>query len=126
LETPDQMLARLETMGPDRVRALMGMRRFEKKTLPLVKGWLKRKDDELAKALLEAAESRDGASPAETERALHNTRTIVRQASASAHKLARSADETAQHAWRLALVALVVASLGAVASFLALFILALR
>ena len=130
METPDQMLDRLEDLGPERVRALVGMRQFEKKTLPLVKGWLQRKDEEMEQLLLAAAEQRarpDGEPiPAEAERALQNTRTIVRQTSAAARQHAASADATAQRAWRMAVVALIVASVGAVASFLSLFVLALR
>ena len=119
LETPDHLLQRLEKMGPDKVRALIGMRHFEGKTLPLVKGWLDRREKEESKA-----EVRDVL--ADTDRALENTRKLARQSSSGATKLAARAERAARRAQRLATIALVVASISTLVAFLSLFALAIR
>jgi hypothetical protein len=46
LETPDQMLERLDRMGLDRVKSLLATDHFEQKTIGLVHGWVKRKEEE--------------------------------------------------------------------------------
>ena len=46
LETPDQMLERLERMGLERVQTLVETNHFDAKTIGLVHGWVKRKIEE--------------------------------------------------------------------------------
>ena len=119
METPDQMLHRLEKMGRNKVRALIGLRHFERKTLPLVKGWLDRKDEEESEAQVREV-------LADTDRALENTRRLARQSSSGAIKLAARAERAAGRAQRLATIALAFASLSTLVAFLSLFALALR
>jgi len=121
VDTPEQMLQRLEAMGEDRVRAHIGMRQFESKALPLVNGWLSRREKERS----EASDNLDPAK-ADAERVLHNTRALVRQSSSAATRAAIRAEERARQSWRLALVALIVASAGTIVSVLSLFALAIR
>ncbi len=46
LETPDQMLKRLDRMGLERVKSLLETDHFEPKTIGLVQGWIKRRTEE--------------------------------------------------------------------------------
>ena len=47
VETPDQMLERLELMGLERVKGLLAKNHFEPKTHGLVRGWVARKEEAL-------------------------------------------------------------------------------
>jgi hypothetical protein len=117
VETPDQMLERLDRMGLDRVKSLIARGHFEQKTLPFVKGWIERKERELVGPPPE---------PAETDQKL---RMAVEQASRQAQQGeadAKAALEAAHQARRMALIAITVAAIGAFVSILSLFALAVR
>ena len=117
VETPDQMLERLDRMGLDRVRSLVGRGHFEQKTVPFVKGWIARKERELL------------GPPPEPAEADQNLRMAVEQASRQAQlgeADAKAAKETALQAQRTALIAITIAAAGAVVSILSLFALAVR
>jgi len=117
VETPDQMLERLDRMGLERVKSLTARGHFEQKVVPLVKGWITRRERELLKSTPE---------PAEPDQKL---RMAVEQASRQAQQAkadAKAAQEAALKAQRTALIAITIAALGAVVSILSLFALALR
>ena len=113
METPNQLLERLEKMGEQRVRGLLANPHFDPKALPLIQNWLSGKQPE-----------RDGGRPAkqELDEALEKARALARQAGESAKK----ASEVARKANRMAFAALAAGSLGLLVSILALFVLALR
>ena len=116
-ETPDQLLERLELMGLKRVKGLVAQKHFEKKAIPLVKGWIERKEQELCPSTSE---------PAETDQ---NLRMAVEQASQQAQQAeahAKAAQEAAIKAKRTASIAVTIAVIGAVISILFLFALAIR
>jgi hypothetical protein len=121
METPDQLLARLDTMGEARVRGLLAKEYFEPKTLSLVQGWLSQKERERTGAKRTPEEDRD--------EALRQARALAQEANAAAAQaleLARKADELARRTGRLAMVALALASFSSLISILALFALAIR
>jgi len=119
METPDQLLQRLDNMGEGRVRQLMANRYFKPKALPLVNGWLTQKDEE-----------RERLKPRpDAEEALEKTRKLAREAHESvkkANEVAARADEKARKANRLAMTAIGVGSGALLVSVLALFALAIR
>ena len=47
IETPDQLLERLDLMGLERVKTLHRKNHFEKKKRGVVDGWIERKEEEL-------------------------------------------------------------------------------
>ena len=47
LETPDQLLERLDSMGLDNAKNLLARKHFEPKAVGLVQGWVSRKEEEL-------------------------------------------------------------------------------
>ena len=113
LETPDQLLERLDRMGLDHVSNLLTKNHFEPKTLGLVQGWISRKEEE-----------RNPTAPAAPEldpvvqEALRTARQAIREA--------RRVREDAAKTQRLATIAIAVASAGIVVSFLSLFAIAIR
>jgi hypothetical protein len=116
-ETPDQMLERLELMGLKRVKGLITLGHFEKVAIPLVKGWIERKEQELLPSTPD---------PEETDQKL---RMAVEQASRQAQQAeasAKAAQEAAIKAKRTASIAITIAVIGAVISILFLFALAIR
>jgi hypothetical protein len=117
VETPEQLLARLERMGEERVRVLLGRRYFESRTLPLIQGWLSRKEQARAPA--------PHAAPSESEEALRRARQAD-EAATAARALAAQAVDGANAAHRFALFGIVFGSAGLLVSILALLALALR
>jgi hypothetical protein len=115
METPDELLARLDRMGEDRVRALLGREYFEGRAVPLVRGWLER----VEKARSGNGDAVPGAALLEglekARRAVRETKEAADQANASARK-----------AQRLALIATTIGSVAMLVAVLALFALALR
>jgi uncharacterized MAPEG superfamily protein len=115
METPDQLLARLDRMGEERVRALLCKKYFEAHTLPLVEGWISRKEQERSGNGGRAPQQDLGA-------ALDKARTLAGRASEAAAR----ATENANKAQRLAIVAVAVGAAALLISVLALFALAIR
>ena len=115
METPDELLARLDRMGEDRVRALLGRDHFEPRTQPLVRGWLER-----------AEKSRSGNGRGEDGAALLKSLDETRRAARKAQEAADKADGSAKKAQRLALIAMTLGSAAMLIAVLALFALALR
>lgn len=117
VETPDQMLERLDRMGLKRVKSLTALGHFEKKAAPLVKGWIERRERELLGPTPE---------PADPDQEL---RMAVEEASRQAQQAkagAKAAQKAALKAQRTALIAITIAGIGAVISILSLFALAIR
>jgi hypothetical protein len=115
METPDELLARLDRMGEERVRALLCKKYFEPKALPLVEGWISRKEQERS--------GNGGRAPhQDLGVALEKARTLAGRASEAASR----ATESASKAQRLAIVAVAVGSSALLISILALFALAIR
>jgi hypothetical protein len=117
VETPDQLLERLDRMGLERVKSLILRGHFEQKAMPLVKGWIQRKERELYGSAPE---------PVDPNQNLH---AAVEQAARQAQQAragAKAAGEAASKAWRMALIAITVAAIGAVVSIMSLFALAIR
>ncbi len=112
LETPAQMLERLDRMGLERVKALVESGHFEAKTIGLVTGWIKRKEEERFPTTPE---------PSAEEVAREALKT-ARQAQAEARK----ARHAAASARRASTIALVVAGAAAVIAVLGLFAAAIR
>jgi hypothetical protein len=120
METPDQLLERLDRMGEDRVRGLLGREYFESKQVSLVQGWLSRK---------EQARVGNHAAKPDFDEALGRARALARQASeaaASARESAARAGENAVKAQRVAMIAVAIGSAGLLVSVLTLFALAIR
>jgi len=109
METPDEMLARLDRMGEERVRALLGKGDyFEPKTVSLVRGWIERKERKR-----ESNGDRD---------ALPNLQAALDKVRADAHRAAKAAEK----AQRFAMIAIGVGAASALVAVLALFALAIR
>ena len=122
METPDQLLSRLDIMGEDRVRALVSREYFEPKAVTLVQGWLARKEQSRVKNETQAPQP-------DLEELLEKARALASQASRAAVKAqecATQAGETAKKAHRVAVIAIAVGSAGLLISILSLFALALR
>jgi hypothetical protein len=119
-ETPDQLLERLDRMGLERVKALVGRgQHFEKKAIPLVKGWIERKEEELRPPAPE---------PEESVRE-QKIRLTVEQASRHAEQaeaIAETAKKAALKAKHTALIALTIGVIGTTISLLVLVLLAIR
>ncbi|NIM01309.1 MAG: hypothetical protein GTN89_10795 [Acidobacteria bacterium] len=107
LETPSQMLERLERMGLDRVKALLEKDHFDPKTIGLVAGWIKRKQEE---------ENPAPTAPPADEVAREALK-IARQAAAGA----RQAHVGAAKAQRMATIGLAVAGAATLVAILTLF-----
>jgi hypothetical protein len=115
METPDELLARLDRMGEERVRSLLGRKYFEPKAVSLVQGWLER--------LEQARSGNGGAVPgAALLEGLEQARRAARESRAAAER----ANESARKAQRLALIATTIGSVSMLVAVLALFALALR
>ena len=112
LETPDQMLERLERMGIERVKSLLATQHFDPKTIGLVNGWIQRKEEE---------RNPTPAAPKTDEIAQEALKT-ARQAIREARKMRAAAVKTE----RMATIALVVAGAGILVSILTLFAIAIR
>jgi len=112
LETPDQMLERLERMGVDRVKTLMANKHFDPKTIGLVQGWIQRK--------IEEQNPTTPAPPVDevAQEALQTARQAIREA----RKMRAAAAKTQ----RLATIAIAVAGAGILVSILTLFAIAIR
>ena len=116
METPDEMLERLDRMGDDRVRALLGRGdHFEAKTVPMIRGWLERR-----------AKKRESNGDRETLPNLYRSFERLRTTARQAVEAAELAEELATKAQRLALIAAVVGGASLLVSVLALFALAIR
>jgi hypothetical protein len=115
METPDELLARLDRMGEERVRALLCKKYFEPQTLSLVEGWISRKEQERGGNGGSAPQRDFGA-------ALEKARTLAGRASEAATRAA----ENANKAQRLAIVGVAISSAALLISILALFALAIR
>jgi hypothetical protein len=115
METPDELLARLDRMGEERVRTLLGRDYFEAKALPLVRGWLER-----------AEQARSGNGRTMSGSALVESLEKARRGAQKAWEAAEKADACARKAQRLALIAVSVGSASMLVAVLALFALALR
>jgi hypothetical protein len=115
METPDELLVRLDRMGEERVRTLLGRDYFEPKAVSLVRGWLERAEQ------VHSGNGRAMDGPALLE-SLEKARRGARQAWEAAEK----ADATARKAQRMALIATTVGSAAMLVAVLALFALALR
>jgi hypothetical protein len=112
LETPDQMLERLERMGVERVKSLLDGDHFDSKALGLVHGWIKRK-----------AEQQNPTPPAP------NFEEIAQEALKTARKAIREDRKTRAvvlKTQRLATIAIAVAGASVLISILTLFASALR
>ena len=112
LETPDQMLERLERLGLDRVQSLLTTNHFDPKTIGLVQGWVERKEEE-----------QNPTPPVRTadeiaQEALHT----ARQATIEARRLRAAALQTQ----RMAQIAIAIAGAGIAISILTLFAFAIR
>jgi hypothetical protein len=116
METPDEMLERLDRMGEDRVRALLGRGdHFEPKAVPLVRGWLERREKT-------RASNGDRQTLPNLYRSFERLRTTARQAV----EAAEIAEDLATKGQRLALIAMVVGGASLLVSVLTLFALAIR
>ena len=116
METPDEMLERLDRMGEDRVRALLGRGdHFEPKAVPLVRGWLERRD-----------KKRETNGDRETLPNLYRSFERLRTSGRQAVEAAELAEELATKAQRMALIAAVIGGASLLVSVLALFALAIR
>ena len=121
METPTQLLERLDTMGEERVRTLLARNYFEPKKLTLVEGWLTR-IDQAQQAAAEPPEPTAG-------ELIDQARAQAREAAESAAKARERAVEAtvaAKKAQRTALIAMTVGSTGLLVSTLLLFAMALR
>jgi len=112
LETPDQMLERLDRLGLDRVKSLLGTDHFDPKTIGLVQGWIKRKEEEL--------------NPTPTVRSADEVAQEALQTARQAKVEARKLRAIALKTQRTAQIALAVAGAAIVISFLTLFAFAIR
>jgi uncharacterized MAPEG superfamily protein len=115
METPDELLARLDRMGEERVRALLCKKYFEPRTIPLVEGWVSRKEQE-------RAGNGGRIPPRDFGAAIEKARTLAGRASEAAAR----ATETASKSQRLAIVAVAAGSAALLISILALFAMAIR
>jgi len=111
LETPNQLLERLERMGLDHAKSLLAKNHFEPKTLGLVQGWISRKEEEL-----------NPTPPAELDPAVQEALKTARQAIREARRVREAAAKTQ----RLAVIAIAVAGAAIAISILALFATAIR
>lgn len=112
LETPDQMLERLERMGLDHVKNLLESNHFDPKTLGLVHGWVARKAEE---------QNPTPAAPkpeAVAQEALQTARQAIREA--------RNLRVAAAKTQRLFTIAIAVAGAGFLVSVLTLFAISIR
>lgn len=122
VETPAQMLARLDRMGEERVRYLLSSAYFDPQQEPLVKGWLDEKERD--RGVGPAAEQ----DRAET--AMDELRTRVRKAEGlalrSSEAAARSAEaiktavQAQQKSAQVTWIALILGSLAMLTSIVAL------
>ena len=112
LETPNQMLERLDRMGLERVRALLEQDHFDPKTIGLVTGWIKRKEEE---------RNPTPAAPP-TEEVAREALKAARQAVSEARK----ARVVAAKAQRLSTIGLAVAGAATLVAILTLFATAIR
>jgi len=120
METPDQLLQRLDVMGEERVRALLGSKYFEPKKIQLVQGWLDKIDD---------ARREDLPREPTAEELVETARIQAKEAAESAAKARERAAEAvvaARKAQRTALIAMTVGATGLLVSTLLLFAMALR
>jgi hypothetical protein len=116
METPDEMLERLDRMGDDRVRALLGRGdHFEAKAVPMVRGWLERRE-----------KKRESNGDRETLPNLYRSFERLRTTARQAVEAADLAEELATKAQRMAQIAVVVGGASLLVSVLALFALAIR
>lgn len=113
METPEEMLSRLERMGEARVRGLIASGHFAPKAMGLVKGWLGEK---------EKASVPQPPAPAEPDLAARKAAAAVKKAT----DVAAAASRLAVRAHRLAIVAIVIGGAGLLAAILTLFAMALR
>ncbi len=116
-ETPDQLLARLDLMGLKRVKVLVTRNHFEKKAIPLVKGWIERKEQELRP------------TPKSAEEPEQKLLMAIEQASRQAEQAeacAITAQETSLKAKHTALIATIIAVIGTTISLLLLLAMAVR
>ena len=113
LETPDEMLERLDRMGLDRVKSLLTTGHFERKTLGLVHGWVQRKEEEKNPPAPPAPSAEELA-----QEALKTARLAVREA----RKMHAAAVKTR----RTATIALALSGVGILLSILTLFAFAIR
>ena len=114
LETPDQLIKRLEHMGLDHAKNLLARQHFERKAVGLVQGWIARKEEERNPTPPPEAAKPDPA----VQEALKTARQAIREA--------RRVREAAAKTQRLATIAIAVASAGIVVSILSLFAIAMR
>jgi hypothetical protein len=117
METPNQLLERLDRLGEQRVRHLIARKHFEPKKVPLVEGWLERQEQ----ARIAAMPDPD----AEAKKAQEQAREAMAKAR-KASEAAAKADANAGKAQRLAIIATAVGSAAVLVSVLALFALAIN
>ena len=119
-ESPPEMLSRLERLGEERVRSLVESEYFHPRAIPLVQGWLAEKD-----------RRRGLGSRAETDRrekVLEDLGVRLRRAEAAikrAVKDAAAARQALEKSTRVTRAALILGSLGVVASIVSLLVSAL-
>ena len=114
LETPNQLLERLDRMGLDHVRNLLTKNHFAPKTLGLVQGWIDRKEEQRNPTPPPEAPKPDPA----VQEALRTARQALRET--------RKVREAAAKTQRLAIIAIATASAGILVSILSLFATAIR
>jgi len=123
METPEDMLGRLERMGESRVRNLIVSGHFAPRTMGLVKGWL------LQKEQAREAREEDVSPQPSIEDAVARFEQLAREAVEVAEEAAKAA-ELASHAallaHRLAIGGIVAGGVGLLAAILAMFAMTLR
>ena len=123
METPEEMVSRLERMGESRVRNLILSGHFAPRTMGLVKGWLLEKEQ-----AREAPEEEAPPQPS-IEDAVARLEQLAREAvevAKEAAKLAVLASHAALLAHRLAIGGIVAGGVGLLAAILAMFAMTLR
>ena len=111
MQTPDEVLRDLDALGEEKVREKLEDGHFASYKMPLIEGWLERKE-----------QGREAVRQAQEER--HTTREKDRVTEALG--AARVANESSDKANRMSLAAIVVAAVSLVLSTAALVVLAVR
>ena len=105
METPDQVIEKLEIMGEDEVRQRLSQGHFHSKKIPLVTGWLQRKDQGRAEQQAVVARQK-----AKVEEKRHEQIKDAMELAQAAQKQAKLATGVAGGSVLLAVVAIVLAA----------------
>ncbi len=118
METPDQLLERLEQIGLGRAKSLLVMNHYEGKARNLVKGWIARKEEELKAPPAPTPPVAAPPPAAAVQETIRMSRRAIREAQATREVMAQMR--------RLNTIAIATATAAIVVSILSLFAVALR